>query len=246
MGSPPKADGGFSFLAHLKWENAIMKENVENLYSIEKAQKEADLMQEKIEKGEANNYSEAEEIIEKEKADAPFSMSIKCSETKDFYYLSKKFGLKSIIDSAEDIASLTDITLNEKILLYQIAGQIKELRKKKIDLENIDLAFRYVGEKPDLKINDVIKQAELSGGKSPFDKDVGTWMSDYNTVGKSLEFLQMNNDAVIFIYDKAKLTPVGSNETKDVYANTWKMKPNNNLELKDALVGMLIIENKKD
>lgn len=102
---------------------------------------------------------------------------------------------------------------------------------------NTDLTFRYVAHDRSRFITDqILADAQIYGGKNPEASIDAICVDDGRKIEDYLRMYKAQN-VVIFVYDSSKLRRIDSSSL-DLYG----MKPIEGLELKDTMLGTLVLE----
>lgn len=162
-----------------------------------------------------------------------------------------KRGLKNMITEPNRYIQRADaghLKLNseERALLEEMKRTNDMLRKDGRITDASKYTFHYV-KIPQAELNNAVEQSYIHGGKGPESKSVGINVD--GTGSKVYEHFEQaiktGNSAILYVYDKDKLEPLTEEErAAELIMDTgWGMKPKGGLELKDALLEMVVVEN---
>ena len=146
--------------------------NWENLYTPESAQREAELMQEKIKSGEAKNYAEAEKLVENELKEIKRQLWIIGREMLGLYDKSRKEGWDE--ESANNIKVLTE----KRNLLSEKLAQL--LESKLFSFINSENKIRVLSAGIDHFMEESVLYFEFLDISKESSNDLANKLSEYN------------------------------------------------------------------
>ncbi|MDB5179307.1 MAG: hypothetical protein JWN01_1250 [Patescibacteria group bacterium] len=185
-----------------------------------------------------------------ESAPPPFVLELTQEDRAAFTGVMDKFSLTHMVRDVEGLARHHErrgrtLSESERSIINKLTGMTDDQRQKGRELNGLDLQFRWVSATPDVSVAELMESAYTHGGNSPTDKS--SWVHvGVDAVEGFMANPQHANPGVLLIYDGSKLTPItqadkdaGWENFKEKRTYTYAQKPIPELELKDALIGMI-------
>lgn len=188
-----------------------------------------------------------------------FIIRLNKEQTRRFIYLINQFGIESILTMSDIFADMIERGQREGIpkdyqsspedieLLKFLAEERGKLTVSGLNIQELDLTFRFVGTDSDTSLDQIIEQARIHGGKKPdWPENTTSVHRGYKVTDLIRVYIEFDHESgVLFIYDRSKLRKLTEEEeAKDSnnFAGGFGVAPINGLELKDALLGIVAMD----
>lgn len=180
-------------------------------------------------------------------------------EAKLFYALIKKYSFNLLLTQTEEnnlatikafiennLGSPDQRLTHEDIETFRpIIKKLSDFAKQSSITEHSSLAFRHVQKDTAQLAENVIKDAEINGGKSPDNQSDAGICVTFEDLGKIHDdYLTYDKANILFVYDASKLTGLSVDEM--AASSKWRagygVKAADGHTLRDAIMGVIILE----